>query len=44
VVNGELMEFYSMSVGNGRWKMKMTVIDKNGNYLPPCEIEFYIVN
>ncbi|MBN1658012.1 MAG: hypothetical protein JXA93_06395 [Anaerolineae bacterium] len=38
VVNGELMMLNTSTVPSGRYGLRLTVIDRNGNYLEPCEI------
>ena len=38
VVNGEILMLDTSTVPSGRYGLRLIVIDRNGNYLEPCEI------
>lgn len=44
VVNGVLADFYSYTVPNGAYTLRLTVVDASGNYPPPCTVTIAIRN
>jgi uncharacterized protein YraI len=42
VVNGILMDWWTMTVPPGTYWLRLTVVDKSGNYKPPAELRIYV--
>ncbi len=42
VVGGELMQWWTMTVPPGATWLRITVIDKTGNYLPAAELRVFV--
>ena len=44
VQNGELFMWDTTTLKNGRYGIRLTVIDQTGNYPPPCELKWTVSN
>lgn len=42
VTNGTLMEWHTYTVPPGRYEVRLTVVDKTGNYPEPCIVRVYV--
>ncbi|MFN2202396.1 MAG: hypothetical protein ACK2UO_14415 [Caldilineaceae bacterium] len=44
IVNNVLASFDTRALGNGQWSLRLIVVDKTGNYPPPCQVTFTVQN
>jgi len=44
VVNGVLGSIDTTTLGNGRWTLRLIVVDKTGNFPPPCQVTINVQN
>lgn len=44
VVNGVLYSFNTTALPNGRWTLRLTVVDQTSNYPPPCQVTIQVQN
>jgi hypothetical protein len=44
VVNNVLASFDTRALGNGDWTLRLIVVDRTGNYPPPCEVTISVQN
>ena len=42
MTSGTLMEWWTMTVASGTYWLRMTVVDKASNYLPPAELRVHV--
>lgn len=42
VTNGKLIDFYTSTIAPGVYDFRLIVVDKSGNYPPPCEIRLTV--
>jgi hypothetical protein len=44
VVNNVLASFDTRALGNGQWTLRLIVVDRTGNYPPPCQVTISVQN
>lgn len=44
VVNNVLASFDTRALGNGDWTLRLIVVDRTGNYPPPCQVTISVQN
>ena len=42
VTDGKLMDFYTTTIAPGVYDFRLIVVDRTGNYPPPCELRLTV--